>query len=250
MEERVKSLGGATSGAAAAEEKANREKFEELLAKERDLNNFMDGFPSRKAAKMQVRRRRRVCGRGVWERVLRGLLGSLCMSGCVRCAATRGYGSLQSISALPCQQHIVADHTPSCWPLPLSLVSAGEAAEGGRHRGRAGEDGEDAGHHWLQPAQPEEVQGNAGRARVQEDAAGEHADHAGAAQGGASGRAGARRRGAGERCGPSGPWVTGHGNCAVLVDTGTAWPEFSCIYVQMQTSLHNAARNVFLPRRS
>ena len=50
---RVKALGGVGAGAVAAEEKANREKFEELLAKERDLNNFMDGFPSRKSTKQQ-----------------------------------------------------------------------------------------------------------------------------------------------------------------------------------------------------
>lgn len=30
-----------------------REKFEELVAKERDLNNFMDSFPSRRAAKLE-----------------------------------------------------------------------------------------------------------------------------------------------------------------------------------------------------
>lgn len=52
-EDRVKSLGG--SMGQTAEDKSNREKFEELIAKERDLNNFMEGFPSRKAAKMTVR---------------------------------------------------------------------------------------------------------------------------------------------------------------------------------------------------
>nr|AAO92260.1 intraflagellar transport protein component IFT74/72 [Chlamydomonas reinhardtii] len=78
MEERVKSLGGATSGAVAAEEKANREKFEELLAKERHLNNFMDGFPSRKAAKMQEKQQKEDGIVGVLEKMVKmqGIIGS------------------------------------------------------------------------------------------------------------------------------------------------------------------------------
>ncbi|GLI70068.1 hypothetical protein VaNZ11_014839 [Volvox africanus] len=78
MEERVKSMGGATSGAAAAEEKANREKFEELLAKERDLNNFMDGFPSRKAAKMQEKQSKEDGIVAILEKVVKmqGIIGS------------------------------------------------------------------------------------------------------------------------------------------------------------------------------
>ncbi len=32
------------------------EKFEELVAKERDLTNFMDSFPSRRAAKLEEMR--------------------------------------------------------------------------------------------------------------------------------------------------------------------------------------------------
>ncbi len=39
---------------------ARREKFEELVAKERDLNNFMDSFPSRKAAKAEEQRAKQV----------------------------------------------------------------------------------------------------------------------------------------------------------------------------------------------
>jgi len=35
---------------------ALREKFQELVAKERDLSNFMDSFPSRKAAKLDEMR--------------------------------------------------------------------------------------------------------------------------------------------------------------------------------------------------
>ncbi|GIL44084.1 hypothetical protein Vafri_1639 [Volvox africanus] len=78
MEERVKAMGGATSGAAAAEEKANREKFEELLAKERDLNNFMDGFPSRKAAKMQEKQSKEDGIVAILEKVVKmqGIIGS------------------------------------------------------------------------------------------------------------------------------------------------------------------------------
>lgn len=78
MEERVKNLGGATAGAAAAEEKANREKFEELLAKERDLNNFMDGFPSRKAAKMQEKQQREDGIVAALEKIVKmqGIIGS------------------------------------------------------------------------------------------------------------------------------------------------------------------------------
>jgi len=54
MEARV----GAAQGAGgpqfnAAEEAARREKYDELVAKERDLNNFMDSFPSRRAAKLE-----------------------------------------------------------------------------------------------------------------------------------------------------------------------------------------------------
>ncbi|KAG2495583.1 hypothetical protein HYH03_006183 [Edaphochlamys debaryana] len=77
-EERVKALGGATSGAAAAEEKANREKFEELLAKERDLNNFMDGFPSRKDAKLKEKQSKEDGIVATLEKVVKmqGIIGS------------------------------------------------------------------------------------------------------------------------------------------------------------------------------
>lgn len=38
------------------QEAARREKYEELVAKERDLNNFMDSFPSRRASKLDEAR--------------------------------------------------------------------------------------------------------------------------------------------------------------------------------------------------
>lgn len=43
--------GGASSAANQAGEASKREKFDELVAKERELNTFVDSFPSRKAAK-------------------------------------------------------------------------------------------------------------------------------------------------------------------------------------------------------
>lgn len=51
MEQRLGTMGGGATAASAADEASKREKFEELVAKERDLNNFLDSFPSRKAAK-------------------------------------------------------------------------------------------------------------------------------------------------------------------------------------------------------
>eukprot|EP00200_Dunaliella_tertiolecta_P010673 CAMPEP_0202381376 /NCGR_PEP_ID=MMETSP1127-20130417/35240_1 /ASSEMBLY_ACC=CAM_ASM_000462 /TAXON_ID=3047 /ORGANISM="Dunaliella tertiolecta, Strain CCMP1320" /LENGTH=623 /DNA_ID=CAMNT_0048980319 /DNA_START=178 /DNA_END=2049 /DNA_ORIENTATION=+ len=55
-EARLHSLAGNGPAVNAAEEAAKREKFQELVAKERDLSNFMDGFPSRKAAKVEEMR--------------------------------------------------------------------------------------------------------------------------------------------------------------------------------------------------
>lgn len=51
MEGRIGNMGGANP-ANLADEASKREKFEELVAKERDLNNFLDSFPSRKASKL------------------------------------------------------------------------------------------------------------------------------------------------------------------------------------------------------
>jgi len=56
MEARITSMQGQSPAVNAAEEAAKREKFEELVAKERDLTNFMDSFPSRRAAKMDEMR--------------------------------------------------------------------------------------------------------------------------------------------------------------------------------------------------
>ncbi|KAG1670889.1 hypothetical protein FOA52_000391 [Chlamydomonas sp. UWO 241] len=53
----------------AAEEAARREKYEELVAKERDLNNFMDSFPSRRADKMQETRDKQDAIVGLLEKI-------------------------------------------------------------------------------------------------------------------------------------------------------------------------------------
>lgn len=39
----------------------NSEKYDELVAKERDLTDFMDSFPSRRAAKIEEARNKQVC---------------------------------------------------------------------------------------------------------------------------------------------------------------------------------------------
>jgi len=56
METRISTLSGNSPQINAQEEAAKREKFEELVAKERDLTNFMESFPSRRAAKMDEAR--------------------------------------------------------------------------------------------------------------------------------------------------------------------------------------------------
>lgn len=58
LEQRVVQVQGNTPAVNAAEEAQKREKYEELVAKERDLTNFMDSFPSRKAAKLEEARTR------------------------------------------------------------------------------------------------------------------------------------------------------------------------------------------------
>ncbi|GFH26722.1 uncharacterized protein HaLaN_24917 [Haematococcus lacustris] len=52
MEARISAMSGNSPAVNAAEEATKREKFEELVAKERDLTNFMDSFPSRRADKL------------------------------------------------------------------------------------------------------------------------------------------------------------------------------------------------------
>lgn len=48
---------------------ACREKFQELVAKEQDLSNFMDGFPGRKAAKIEEMRTRQDAIVGQLEKI-------------------------------------------------------------------------------------------------------------------------------------------------------------------------------------
>lgn len=52
-----------------------REKFQELIVKERDLSNFMDGFPSRKAAKVDEMRARQDAIVGLLERINKLMVG-------------------------------------------------------------------------------------------------------------------------------------------------------------------------------
>ncbi|GAX82423.1 hypothetical protein CEUSTIGMA_g9851.t1 [Chlamydomonas eustigma] len=62
----------------AAEEAAKREKFDELVAKERDLNNFMDSFPSRRAEKLKETQDKQDAIVSLLEKItkLQGLVGS------------------------------------------------------------------------------------------------------------------------------------------------------------------------------
>ena len=51
------------------QEAQRREKYDELVAKERDLNNFMDSFPSRRASKLDESRSRQDAIVALLERI-------------------------------------------------------------------------------------------------------------------------------------------------------------------------------------
>eukprot|EP00197_Chlamydomonas_leiostraca_P011457 CAMPEP_0202869542 /NCGR_PEP_ID=MMETSP1391-20130828/12512_1 /ASSEMBLY_ACC=CAM_ASM_000867 /TAXON_ID=1034604 /ORGANISM="Chlamydomonas leiostraca, Strain SAG 11-49" /LENGTH=623 /DNA_ID=CAMNT_0049549875 /DNA_START=192 /DNA_END=2063 /DNA_ORIENTATION=+ len=69
MEARISSMSGNSPAINAAEEAAKREKYDELVAKERDLTNFMDSFPSRRAAKLDENRNKQDSIVGLLERI-------------------------------------------------------------------------------------------------------------------------------------------------------------------------------------